>query len=72
MYLIMKVCVCVCVQSVSHVQLFATVPLDRSPIGYSVHVIFQVRILEWVAISILGDLPDPGLNPHLLHCRHIL
>ena len=25
--------------------------LDRSPLGSSVHGIFQARILEWVAIS---------------------
>ena len=24
---------------------------------------FQVRILEWVAISFPGDLPDPGIEP---------
>ena len=24
---------------------------------------FQVRILEWVAISFPGDLPDPGIKP---------
>ena len=41
------VCVCVCVQSLSHVQAFAT------PCGQpgSVHGIFQARILEWIAIS---------------------
>ena len=26
-------------------------PMDRSPLGSSVHGIFQARILEWVAIS---------------------
>ena len=34
----------------SHVGLFVT-PMDCSPPGSSVHGIFQVRILEWVAIS---------------------
>jgi len=24
---------------------------------------FQARILEWVAISSSGDLPDPGIEP---------
>ena len=46
-----------------------------SPPGSSVHWIFQARILEWVAISSAGNLPDPGSNPHLLHllhCRQIL
>ena len=31
--------------------------------GSSVHGIFQARTLELVAISSLGDLPDPGINP---------
>ena len=29
----------------------------------SVHGIFLARILEWVAISFPGDLPDPGMKP---------
>ena len=28
----------------------------------SAHVIFQARILEWVAIPPAGDLPDPGIE----------
>ena len=31
--------------------------------GSSVHRILQARTLEWVAISSLGDLPDPGIEP---------
>ena len=31
--------------------------------GSSVHGIFQARILEWLAISLSGDLPDPGTKP---------
>ena len=27
------------------------------------HGILQARILEWVAISFPGDLPDPGIEP---------
>ena len=42
-------------------------PTDGSPPGSSVHGILQVRILEWVAISFSGDLPDQGSNPCLLH-----
>ena len=42
--------VCVQAQSLSHVQLFCE-PLDCSSSGSSIHVIFQARILEWVAIS---------------------
>ena len=38
-------------------------PMDSSPPGSSVHGIPQARILEWVAISYSGDLPDPGIKP---------
>ena len=34
-------------------------PIDCSLSGSSVHVIFQVRILEWVAFPSPGDLPNP-------------
>ena len=34
-----------------------------SPPGYSVHGISQVRILEWVAVSCSGDLPNPRIEP---------
>ena len=38
-------------------------PVDYSPPGSSIHGILQARILEWVAISFSGDLPDPGIKP---------
>ena len=38
-------------------------PLDCSPPGSSVHGILQARILEWIAISSPGDLPNPGIEP---------
>ena len=38
-------------------------PKDCSPPGSSVHGILQARILEWVAILSLGDIPDPGIKP---------
>ena len=38
-------------------------PVDCSPAGSSVHGILQARILEWVAISISRDLPNPGIKP---------
>ena len=41
--------VCVCAQSLSHVQLCN--PVDCSLLGSTVYVIFQARILEWDAIS---------------------
>ena len=37
--------------------------MDCSPPGSSVCEISQARILEWVAISSSGDLPDPGIEP---------
>ena len=45
---------------------------DCSSPGSSVHGILQARILEWVAITFSGELPDKGSNPALLHCRQIL
>ena len=38
-------------------------PMDCSPPGTSVPGISQARILEWVAISYSGDLPDPAIEP---------
>ena len=38
-------------------------PTDCSLPGSIVHEIFQARILERVAISYSGDLPDPGIEP---------
>ena len=46
----------------SHVQLFDD-PMDYSLPGSSVHGISQARILEWVAISSPGDLPNLGVEP---------
>ena len=37
--------------------------MDRSLSGSFVHVIFQLRVLEWAAISFSGDLPNPGIEP---------
>ena len=38
-------------------------PKDCNLSGSSVHGILQAKILEWVAISSLGDLPNPGIRP---------
>ena len=38
-------------------------PMDCNPPGASVHRIFQARILEWVAISSSGNLPNTGIEP---------
>ena len=55
--------------------------MDHSPPGSSVDGILQGRILEWVAILSVGDLPDPGVTcasyvsctgtPVLSHCCHL-
>jgi len=37
--------------------------VDYSPPGSSVHGLLQARILEWVAVSLSRDLPDPGIEP---------
>ena len=47
-------------------------PLDCTLPGSSVHGIFQVRILEWVAISSSKGYSWPLGLLHLLHCRQIL
>jgi len=41
--------------------------MDGSPSGSSVHGISQARILEWVAISSIGELSDPGIEP--VYCK---
>ena len=53
---------CVCVPSASQLYLTLCDPMDYSPLGSSVHGIFPARILEWVAISPPGDLPDTGFE----------
>ena len=40
--------------------------MDCSPPGSSVFGILQARILQWVTISTLGDLPYPGIEPWIL------
>ena len=50
-------------------------PMDYSPPGSSVHGIFQVRKLEWVAISFSRGSSwsrDQTQGSNLLHCRRIL
>ena len=46
----------------SHVQLSCNA-IACSPPGSSVHGMSQARMLELVAISTPGDLPDPGIEP---------
>ena len=37
--------------------------MDCSPVGSSVHGIFQARILKWVGILTPRDLPNSGTEP---------
>ena len=57
---------CVCAQSCPTVH----DPLDCSPPGFSVHGIFQARILEWVVISSSRIFPTQGSNSCLLRLLH--
>ena len=53
-------------------------PMDCSPPGFSVHRVFQARILSELPFPPPGDHPDPGIKPVspgllcLLHYRWIL
>ena len=37
-------------------------PMDCTPLGSSVHAIFQARVLEWVTILFSRDLPYPRID----------
>ena len=52
-------CVCVCVQ----LCLILCDPMDCIPSDSSVHVIFQARILNSVAISSSSRSSNPGIKP---------
>ena len=56
-----KVCVCAC--SVASACPTLCDPMNGSPPLSSVHEILHTGILEWVAMSSPGDLPDPGIKP---------
>ena len=43
-----------------------------NPMFYIARGILQVRILEWEPFPSTGDIPNPGIEPGLLHCRQIL
>ena len=54
-----------CVHACSVAQLCLTLcdPMDCSPLGSSVHGIFETKILECVAMLPPGDFSDPGIEP---------
>ena len=58
----------VCLISCMHAQVTSVVSESLQPYGLqptrsSVHGVLQIRILQWVAISTPGDLPNPGFEP---------
>ena len=53
--------VCTCAESLRSCLTLGD-PTDWTPPGFSVHVILQARILEWVAISSSGDLLYSGIE----------
>ena len=56
-----KVCVCACSVASACPTLYD--PMNGSPRLSSVQEILHTGILEWVAMSSPGDLPDPGIKP---------
>ena len=42
-------------------------PMDWSPAGSSVHGIFQAEYWSSLPFPAPGDLPNPGIKPHLLN-----
>ena len=64
---------CMCVMLMcSEVKVVQLCPTLCDLMDYRVHGILQVRILEWVSLSLFqGIFPTQGLNPGLLCCRQI-
>ena len=54
------------------VKVAQSCPILCNPMDYTIHGIVQARILERWPFPSLGDLPNPGKNPGLPHCRQIL
>ena len=66
------VCVCVVTSEVK-AKVAQPCPTLCDPVDYTVRRVLRVRILAWVAGSLLQEIfPTQGLNPGLLHCRWIL
>ena len=40
--------------------------MDYCPSGFTIYGIFQGRILEWLPLPTLGNLPNPGIKPRSL------
>ena len=59
---ILQSCVCVCVCVVAQSCLTPCDPMDCNPLDFSVLVMFQARIPEWIAIC-YSRRSDPGIEP---------
>ena len=71
-FLCVCVCVCVCACSVMSDSIQPHVAWTCSLPGFSVHEIFQARILEWVSISFSRRIfPTQGSSPYLLHLLNL-
>ena len=64
-YVCVLVYVCVHVKSPQSCLTLCDI-MGCSPPGTSVHGILQAKILEWIAMSSSGNLPDPGIELALL------
>ena len=63
-------CLHLCVVCCCHIWLFVTprTVVHQAPLsmGFS-----RQKYWSWLPLASPGDLPNPGKNPHLLHCRQI-
>ena len=64
-YFIWKTLCIMCACSVTQLCLTLCNPMDYSPLGASVHGIFQARIREWVAISYSRGSSSPRNRMHI-------
>ena len=48
------------------VKVAQTCPTLSDPMNYTVHGFLQARILEWIAVSVSRDRPNPGIEPRSL------
>ena len=69
MYLIIPVCVCVCVQLLRYIQFFVTTWALAHQASLSMEFSMP-RILEWLPFPFPGALPDPGSKLCLLGLQH--
>ena len=69
---IYRLCVCVCARLFTQLSPTLCHPIHCSLPGFSVHGIFQAKILEWLATAYSGELPDPGYLHVYIICNYII